>query len=368
MRRVLLSGLLVLIGLAAGHAQAPQSGAVFHFAVIDEVMTSYGGDANVQFVEIRMLTSGQNLVMNSVLGAFDSSGTYLGDVLIVPGNVTSSGAGVRWIMGTSAFATASGLTPDFTMPGSGGVSLPTTGGMVCWGAPGVSPPAPGSWDHTVPGNYVDCLAYGTYSGPSNVHIGTPTSLNAIGHSLQRIAETDNNASDFVCSDPATPKKNNGTTASMAATTPCGADSDGDGLSDADETGIYGTNPADPDTDDDTLNDGAEVNTHLTNPLNPDTDADTFSDGAEVGMGTLPLVACPTTMTADDEDPDAWPPDFDDSRVVNISDVFKLLPPVFGSSMAGGPPFSTRRDLVRDNVINISDVFQMLPPTFGSSCV
>jgi len=47
MRRSLLLGLLAIVGLAAGHAQTPHSQAVFHFAVIDEVMTSYGGDANV---------------------------------------------------------------------------------------------------------------------------------------------------------------------------------------------------------------------------------------------------------------------------------------------------------------------------------
>jgi hypothetical protein len=29
--------------------------------------------------------------------------------------------------------------------------------------------------------------------------------------------------------------------------------------------------------------------------------------------------------------DAWPADFDMNRVINITDVFKVLPPVFGSS-------------------------------------
>ncbi|MBI1870221.1 MAG: fibronectin type III domain-containing protein [Chlamydiae bacterium] len=43
------------------------------------------------------------------------------------------------------------------------------------------------------------------------------------------------------------------------------DSDGDGLSDTDETNIYGTNPYDADTDDDSYNDGVEVKAG-TNPL------------------------------------------------------------------------------------------------------
>jgi len=53
--------------------------ALFHLAVIDEVMTSYGSDANVQFVEIKMLFGSQNFVANSVLGAFDTGGNYIGD-------------------------------------------------------------------------------------------------------------------------------------------------------------------------------------------------------------------------------------------------------------------------------------------------
>ena len=97
------------------------------------------------------------------------------------------------------------------------------GGMVCWGAPDdtLAPPAdPGSWDHTNPANYIDCVAYGSFSGPTNGFIGTPTPLNAEGHSLQRVSETHDNATDFACGDPADPENNAGTAASLAATVPC----------------------------------------------------------------------------------------------------------------------------------------------------
>jgi thrombospondin type 3 repeat protein len=60
-----------------------------------------------------------------------------------------------------------------------------------------------------------------------------------------------------------------------------ADSDVDGLSDADETIVYHTDPLRADTDNDGLTDGAEVNTHHTNPLVPDTDGDGLTDGDEV---------------------------------------------------------------------------------------
>jgi len=208
---VLMSGTLLFMPRLAS--------ALFHLSVINQVMTSYGCDPNVQFVEIRMLSSLQNFVTNGVIGAFDASGAYIGDVLIVPHDVAKSGAGVTWLAGTSQFATVSGITPDFVIP----PMLATGGGMMCWGAPvagNFKPAGPATWDHTHPENYIDCLAYGTYSGPGNPHIGTPTTLTADGHSLRRSTSTNNNAADFAIADPATPKNNAGTAGSLPATGPC----------------------------------------------------------------------------------------------------------------------------------------------------
>lgn len=56
------------------------------------------------------------------------------------------------------------------------------------------------------------------------------------------------------------------------------DSDGDGLTDVEETDEWGTDPYDPDTDNDGLMDGEEVNKYKTDPLNPDTDWDGLKDG------------------------------------------------------------------------------------------
>ncbi len=69
------------------------------------------------------------------------------------------------------------------------------------------------------------------------------------------------------------------------------DTDSDGLTDTDETDIYGTDPDDPDTDDDGLLDGTEVDmaagTGCPDPLDADSDDDTLLDGAEVTLGTSP---------------------------------------------------------------------------------
>ncbi len=64
------------------------------------------------------------------------------------------------------------------------------------------------------------------------------------------------------------------------------DSDGDGLTDAEEAAL-GTSSRKPDTDADGLFDRDEVEIYHSNPLNPDSDGDTFSDGDEVRNGYNP---------------------------------------------------------------------------------
>jgi hypothetical protein len=98
----------------------------------------------------------------------------------------------------------------------------------------------------------------------------------------------------------------------------------------------------------------------------DSDGDGFSDTVEQFMGTLPTTACPATPAADDEEPDAWPTDFDDNQVVDILDIVRLTPPVFGSEPPN-PNYSSRKDLTGDGAINILDVAQVAPPAFGSGC-
>lgn len=68
--------------------------------------------------------------------------------------------------------------------------------------------------------------------------------------------------------------------------PGAADSDSDGLSDAEEVAL-GTDPIEADTDGDGLSDGDEVNVYNTDPLNVDSDGDERSDGAEVAAGFDP---------------------------------------------------------------------------------
>jgi hypothetical protein len=65
------------------------------------------------------------------------------------------------------------------------------------------------------------------------------------------------------------------------------DSDGDGLTDMEETKIYHTDIHRKDTDSDGLPDGEEIDEYLTDPLVTDTDGDGYLDGVEALNGSDP---------------------------------------------------------------------------------
>lgn len=65
------------------------------------------------------------------------------------------------------------------------------------------------------------------------------------------------------------------------------DTDGDGLTDRNESRSYSTDPNKSDTDNDGLGDFEEVRVYQTDPNITDTDGDTFSDGQEVQNGFNP---------------------------------------------------------------------------------
>lgn len=85
----------------------------------------------------------------------------------------------------------------------------------------------------------------------------------------------------------TVKNSVGVTSSNVAIITVIPDSDEDGISDANEVGVYHTDPNDSDTDDDGLSDYLEIHTHATNPLSKDSDGDGYHDAYEVQTGKSP---------------------------------------------------------------------------------
>jgi hypothetical protein len=218
-----MNRLAAVVALAAVIIAASPARALFHAAVIDEVMLGVNGDPTAQYVEIRMLFPAQTSVAHSVLAFFTCDGAGVSTQIDgLPGDIAHGGTGVRWSMGTDTFATATGLTPDFTFPAiaNNATSSYVPCGMVCWGAPTMSllPPAdPDSWSHADPENYVDCVAFGGYSGTTRTSSGTPTNLmpGNGSMSLTRIGSTGNNLADFAL---AAPTPTNNTLSQMTTTT------------------------------------------------------------------------------------------------------------------------------------------------------
>lgn len=184
LRRVVALGTLLVPRLAAGFA---------HDSVIDEVVTAVGGDTTRQYVEIRMLGPSENFVsLGTVLGAFDATGAYAGD-LVVPSTNVGGGTNRRWLAATAAFASGSGLAADFTF--AAGV-LPVESGMVCFGPLSM---------RTNPANAFDCVSYGAYCGVSPP--GTPVGFTPENHALQRTGDAMDANAAFSCTPSLTPQNN-----------------------------------------------------------------------------------------------------------------------------------------------------------------
>ena len=83
---IALAAMVALLLTTARPAQA-----VFHNMVIDEVMAGSGGDANIQFVELKMQSSFQNLVGGTKLIFYNGSDARTG-TFTLPNNVSNAAA------------------------------------------------------------------------------------------------------------------------------------------------------------------------------------------------------------------------------------------------------------------------------------
>ena len=92
----------------------------------------------------------------------------------------------------------------------------------------------------------------------------------------------------------------------------------------------------------------------------DADCDNWSNAAESFLGTNMNAACPATEAASDEWPQAWPPDLNDDRSVNLTDVLTYKP------FVGSGSYSARHDLNMSGTLDILDLLR-LKDNFGDSC-
>ncbi len=87
----------------------------------------------------------------------------------------------------------------------------------------------------------------------------------------------------------------------------------------------------------------------------DSDGDGYADVVEVFMGTDPFNPCP-----DNPDEDAWPPDVNNDKKVNILDALLYKPKL------APRPYDRRYDLNTDGTVNILDAL-LYKPIIGSKC-
>lgn len=121
------------------------------------------------------------------------------------------------------------------------------------------------------------------------------------------------------------------------TNPESLDSDGDGIDDALEVAL-GLNPANPDTDGDGANDGDELFQLGTDPLNPDSDNDGHLDGEEVETGFDPLMG--GEYREPELSPDANPASYCYVDIVSDVDEAEIVFSGIGSSDLEDPRFRT----------------------------
>ena len=191
---------------------------------------------------------------------------------LAPGEALAPGAHiVSAVVVDAAGNTGPAATSSFTVDGGAGdTTAPDTLLDAAPPALSASPDASFAFSSTEPGSTFECSLDGAAFAPCDPDVAL-TGLTDGVHTF-RVRATDAAGN----TDP-TP---------AVHVWEVRADSDGDGLIDADEP-TYGTDPNNPDSDGDGVSDGAEVAAG-TDPLNPDTDGDGVSDADELTAGTDPL--------------------------------------------------------------------------------
>jgi hypothetical protein len=196
-------GMVAVWMLAAflGTARAQQN------IVLDEVLGSWQGDDDIQYVELRMLANDQNQLANVAALVFDDAdGSEDGRrTAIFTQNVVRGIAEAKILVASQKLADLAGIQPNFLIPDG---FLRPRNGRVCYAVAtgnGFSP--------------VDCVAYGKFTGTTG-SFGAPTRLTPDNRVLRRVDLTGRNRRDWTSAlDPVLENNAGGTGAPPA--TLCG---------------------------------------------------------------------------------------------------------------------------------------------------
>lgn len=177
--------------------------------VLDEVVGSWQGDDDIQYVELRMLEANQNGIANVAAIVFDdASGSEDGRrVAIFTQNVGRGVEGAKILIASTKARDLADVAPDFLLPSG---YLRPTAGRVCYAVNTTSGLA-----------LVDCVAYGEFTG-DNGSFGPPTPRTPDNRALQRAAYSGRNRADWTSVLDPVLESNAGSTGRLPATL-CGDD-------------------------------------------------------------------------------------------------------------------------------------------------
>jgi hypothetical protein len=142
----------LLAAFVALLAIAPAARATFHLISIREVHPGSTAAPQSSYVELQMYEGGQNLVGGHGVTLYNSTGGLIGTFsfgLDLPG---SSSSQQTILVGDDGVQAAFGVTPDLV---NAAFSVPASGGAACWA------------------ESVDCVSWGSFSGPTPPATGTP---------------------------------------------------------------------------------------------------------------------------------------------------------------------------------------------------
>ncbi len=194
MRRGLVIALLLAIVALVGISQAQRTDAAFHIMRVYGVMGGASGDADVQYVELRMVSAGQTLVSGHHLCFYDASGSAYARFTF-PSNVANGTLGSSILISTSEFDSAwAAGSSDFLFSSSNTVAIAggadvdhpvrSPGGKVSFGSDAAAVPAQMCQASFA---VVDSVAYGTgYSGAVDYGTKLNADLPTAGTSAVRL--------------------------------------------------------------------------------------------------------------------------------------------------------------------------------------
>jgi hypothetical protein len=139
--------------------------ATFHEMMVREVYPGSVAQQNSEYVELQMWSSGQNLVGGHSIDLYDASGSLLKSTAFLA-DVTGAANQSTLLAATPAAEAEFGVVADVGLPAGG--LLDPAGGAVCWES-------------------LDCVAWGSFSGPIASPVGQPAASAGIpdGMALRR---------------------------------------------------------------------------------------------------------------------------------------------------------------------------------------